>query len=119
MLKRLILLGIIYTIFFSSFASQALAFSFVISNMSDEKVTLYLFWHDHELNYYGPVNLHTGEYEIKKVNVLNEDYGGHFYTLMATGDDWKFAADFEFEYEQPPKTIMITWDGCKATTEIK
>jgi hypothetical protein len=118
-LKRLILLGIIYAIFFSSLAGQAVAFDFIISNTSDEKVTLHLYWHDHKLDYYGPFALHAGEYDPKEVHMLSGDYSGKSYTVMITGDEWRLASDFEFEYEQPPKTVVIRWNGCRVSHEMK
>jgi hypothetical protein len=113
------LFGIIYTIFFSGVGGQAWAFDFIISNTSGEKVTLHLYWHDHDLDYYGPFGLHAGEYDPKEVHVLDGNYSGKSYTVMITGGEWRFASDFELEYEQPPKTVVIRWDGCRIRHEVK
>ena len=120
-LKRLILLGIIYAIFFGSVAVPAHAFKFVIANQTDEKIILYLNWWDHDLQYIGPYNLHTGEYVPKKVNILEYNYKGHLYSVDVNSEYWGFTGYIEFKYaeDNPPKTISIFWDGCRVRYEMK
>jgi hypothetical protein len=117
-MKKLILLIIVASLVF---CVNATAFQVVISNQSDESMTLRLNWWDHDMEHYGPVNIHTGEYEPKKISVLEYDYKGHYYSVDVNAAMWSFTEYIELEYddESPPQTISLVWDGCKARHEMK
>lgn len=118
-LKRLILLGIIYAIFFGGLVNSASAFKFVISNRGPEKVVLSLDWWDHKLDHYGPFRLHVGEYDAKEVHALDSNYSGRLYSVSVEGDLWGYTRSFDLGYTVPPETVVIIWDGCRVTHEMK
>jgi hypothetical protein len=120
-IKHYVFISLLVAIFFIGLVSVSHSFRFIFNNTSDEKIILLVWWWDHEFNYPGPVNVFGGEFEPKRVMVGSENQIGKKYQISISeiNYSWRMEQDFEFEYDQDPGAIAITWDGCRARHKIQ
>lgn len=87
-MKKLILLNvIIFLMVLFSVAMAASGVNFHFKNNTDQKVIVWLYWIDHDFNYFGPVNLACSEMKPRQEWKVEHDYKiGEYIIVWKTMD---------------------------------